>query len=47
MLGEAENHTQLRVIIESLGTHHEVGKAPGIQQAQKYIGFFNVPGVKR
>ena len=47
ILGEAEDHAQLRVIIESLRTHHEVGKAARIQQAQKYIGFFDVPGAKR
>jgi hypothetical protein len=47
ILGEAEDNTLLRVIIESLRTHHEVGKAARIQQTQKYIGFFNVPGAKR
>ena len=47
ILGEAEDNTKLRVIIESLRTHHEVCKAARIQQAQKYIGFFDVPGAKR
>jgi hypothetical protein len=47
MLGEPKNYTQLLIIIVSLRTHHEVGKAARIQKAQKYIGFLDVPGVIR